>query len=211
MTTRRINLLPVELAQARRLRQRTLSLVAAGAALVGLLAVVYVFEQVRLSSARHDLDSAKAKTAALQVQVSQLADYDRIERDLKEKGALVDDLTKAEVRWSVLLADTAMVIPQEVWLTNFTANVNASSVGAKAVTTGDVVLGTIQLTGVTFTHLDVAKWLTRLGAVDGFTFPYLTLSSKGTIGLTPVVTFNSSVQLSDKAFRRNQPGGERTT
>ena len=74
---------------------------------------------------------------------------------------------------------------------------------------GKVALGSVQLTGITFSHLDVAKWLTRLAGVDAFTNAYLSLSSKATIGPQPVVNFNSSVQLSDQALRRNQPGAER--
>jgi hypothetical protein len=62
---------------------------------------------------------------------------------------------------------------------------------------------------VTFSHLDVAKWLTRLAGVDAFTDVYLSISSKAVIGPTSVVDFNSSVSLSDQALRRNQPGAGR--
>jgi Tfp pilus assembly protein PilN len=210
VTTRRINLLPPERAEKRRARQITTTIVAAGVALIVLLGLVYAAEIVRLQGQKHALDTQQTTNAALQSQVAQLSQFQQLETQLQQRSTLLSNLTQDEVRWSVVLADISLVIPSDTWLTNFTASENASGTAQPAPgTTGTTPLGSIQLTGTTFSHLDVAKWLTRLAGVDAFTNAYLSLSSKATIGPQPVVNFNSSVQLSDQALRRNQPGAER--
>lgn len=208
-TQRRINLLPPELAERRRERQITTTIVAAGVALVVLLGLVYAAELVRLNGQKHTLQTQQATNATLQGQVAQLSQFQQLEGQLQSRSSLLTNLTQDEVRWSVVLADISLVIPSDTWLTNFTASENATGTQAAQGTTGSTPLGSIQLTGITFSHLDVAKWLTRLAGVDAFTNAYLSLSTKSTIGPTPVVNFNSSVNLSDPALRRNQPGAER--
>lgn len=209
ITQRRINLLPPERAQKRRARQITTTMVAAGVALVVLLGLVYGAEVVRLQGQKHSLTTQQATNASLQGQVAQLSQFQQLETQLQQRSVLLTNLTQDEVRWSVVLADISLVIPSDTWLTNITATENATGTQAAPGTTGTPVLGSIQLTGTTFSHLDVAEWLTRLAGVDAFTNAYLSLSTKSTIGAQPVVNFNSSVQLSDQALRINQPGAER--
>jgi Tfp pilus assembly protein PilN len=209
MTTRRINLLPPERAERRRTRQITTTIVIAGVVLIAVLALVYVAEIFRLNSQKSALDAQQAKNATLQSQVAELNSFSQLETQLKAKTTLLSNLTQDEVRWSVILADVSLVIPSDAWLTNFTATETAAGTQSSPGATGTTPLGSIQLTGTTFSHLDVAKWLTRLAGVDAFTNTYLSLSTKSTIGATNVVEFNSSVQLSELAFRRNQPGAER--
>jgi Tfp pilus assembly protein PilN len=211
MTTRRINLLPPERAERRRARQISGSIVAAGLVLIGVLALIFVAEIFRLNGQKNTLKTQQETNAALQSQVATLSQFQQLETQLQQKTTLLKNVTQDEVRWSVVLADVSLVIPTDTWLTNLTASEAVSS-GTQAApgTAASQVLGTIQLTGVTFSHLDVAKWLTRLAGVDAFTNTYLSISSKAVIGATGVVNFNSSVELSDQAFRRNQRGAERT-
>lgn len=207
--TRRINLLPPEVAQRRRARRLVAGIAAAGLGVVAVFALFYVVQDVRLRSERHALDAQEARNATLQAQIADLAEFDQLQRTLKQKTQLLSTLTQDEVRWSVVLADISLVIPSEVWLTSFTGAVAASAAPSGGGATTAASSGTIQMSGATFSHLDVAKWLTRLGAVDGFASPYLSLSAKASIGTTPIVNFTSSAQLSDKAFRRNQRGAVR--
>lgn len=204
---RQINLLPPEIAQRRRAREITLLIGAAGLALVAVLVLVFLVQTARLAGERGKLEDVRRQNAALQRQVSALQAQATLEQTLKNKQQLLVQLTQNEVRWSVLLNDISLVIPTDVWLTNFSGAVQAAP-GATA--TGNVPIGNISLGGSTFTHLDVAKWLSRLAVVREFTFPYLTLSAKSGTGGQEIVTFNSSVELSTGALRRNQPGGDRS-
>lgn len=211
MAARRINLLPPEVELRRRQRRLVSSVIAAGVAVVAVFALVYVVQTVRLNSEKGKLEAQQARNSSLKAKVAQLAAFDLLAKELKSKTDLVSALTQAEVRWSVLLADISLVIPSDAWLTSFTGNINvAAAAGGGGAAGGSALeLGAIQLNGNTFTHVDVAKWLTRLAGVDAFVLPYLSLSSKGTIGETEIVLFTSSVRLSPAAFRKNQRGAER--
>jgi Tfp pilus assembly protein PilN len=203
---RQINLLPPEIAQRRRVREVTILIGAAGLAVLALLIVVFFVQTARLASERGRLEDVQSQNAALQRKVDSLQALAQLETTLKTKEQLLGQLTQNEVRWSVLLNDVSLVIPSDVWLTNFSGSIQAS-LGA-TLPPGEPV-GNISLAGSSFTHLDVAKWLSRLALVREFTFPYLTLSSKTGTPAQELVAFNSSVQLSSAALRRNQPGGER--
>jgi Tfp pilus assembly protein PilN len=200
---RQINLLPPEIAQRRRVREVTLLIGAAGLGLLALLVVVFLFQTARLSGAKNDLAGAQNQNASLQRQINSLQTFATLEQTLKTKQQLLTQLTVNEVRWSVLLNDISLVIPSDVWLTTFSGAVAG---GAGAPVTGTAPIGSITMSGNTFTHLDVAKWLSRLAIVKEFAFPYLTLSAKS----EQTVTFNSTVDIAPAALRRNQPGGERT-
>lgn len=205
---RQINLLPSEIAQKRRAREITLLIGAGGLALIALLVLVFLIQTARVAGERGKLDDIRAENAALQGQVNSLQAFATLQKTLQTKQQLLGRLTQNEVRWSVLLNDVSLVIPSDVWLTNFTGSVQTST-GQRGPVATNVPIGTIALGGSTFTHLDVAKWLSRLAVVREFAFPYLTMSAKGVIGDQQVVSFNSSVDLSRDALRRNQPGGER--
>lgn len=200
---RRINLLPPEIAERRRARQRRAALAAAGLALVALYAGVFVLQETRLRDERDRLAEQRRTNAQLRAKATELAQFESAEAELKRKEGLVGALTKEEVRWSVLLADVSLVIPADVWLTALSGTVQES--GEAAART----VGQITMSGTTFTHLDVAKWLTRLATVEEFFFPYISLSAKATLFAIPIVNFNATVQLSQNALRGNQKGAER--
>jgi Tfp pilus assembly protein PilN len=206
---RQINLLPPEIAERRRARQIMVFLGVAGLALVAILMLVFLIQTARVGGERSRLEQTKRQTTALQRQASQLQNFAELEQTLRTKEQLLGRLTANEVRWSVLLADISLVIPSEVWLTNFSGSVQGPQGGAAPRPGQAIVLGTIQASGMGFSHLDVAKWLTRLADVREFAFPYLSLTAKTEEGGQPLVQFNSSVQLSEAALRRNQPGGQR--
>lgn len=199
MASRRINLLPPDLAQKRRLRQIGAAIGAAGLALVAVLALVYIVQEVRLRGERGRLELQEDRNAEVRAQIAQLRDFGELQEQVEAKTQLLEDLAADEVRWSVVLADISLVIPADVWLTQFTAQLSGEE--------GQV--GGIQLAGTTFSHVDVATWLARLARVEGFTAPYLSLSTKSSLGSAEVVDFSSTVQLSEQALRRNQRGAQR--
>ena len=213
MAARRINLLPPELLAKRKSQQQVAVLGAAGLALVALLAVVYISQAIRLSSAQNELEGQEEANALLRTQVAELSDFKDLQDELETKTELVTDLTVNEVRWSVVLADISLVIPEEVWLTTFNATLTPATQEedegdeeAQDEEQGPPLIGAITMSGNTFTHPDVAKWLTRLEEVEAFTLPYLSLSASTGGGL---VSFSSSVELNSEALRRNQRGAER--
>ncbi|HEX9774943.1 MAG TPA: PilN domain-containing protein [Actinomycetota bacterium] len=204
MDDRRINLLPPEIAERRKARQRVASLGVGVLVLIGLLGMVYVSQEIRLRGQQNALDRQLDDNAGLQARLDQLTQFDELQRELDRKERLLESLTENEVRWSVVLADVSLVIPDTVWLTDFSGQVNLTP------DENDNPLGTISVNGTTFTHPDVARWLVRIGTVDGFANPYLSLSQKVEEETAVLVNFTSSLELSEGAFRRNQPGARRS-
>jgi Tfp pilus assembly protein PilN len=204
---RQINLLPPEIAARRRARQVTALLALGGVALLALLALVYGVQAARLAGERSRLEAARRQTASLERQVAQLRSFADLQQTLRTKEQLLGRLTANEVRWSVILADVSLQIPAEVWLTSFSGSVQAEPQPTQPGQPRTV--GSIQMSGMTFTHLDVAKWLVRLAGIREFAFPYLSLSSRAEQAGQQLVQFNATVDLSEAALRRNQPGGAR--
>lgn len=203
---RQINLLPSDIAERRRARQITMLLAAGGLVLLAILALVFVVQAARLSGERGKLEEQERANARLERQVRGLQEFAQQQARLRNKQQLLGQLTVNEVRWSLVLNNISMRIPSDVWLTNFSGSVQIAPTGPGATT---APVGTVQVSGKTFTHLDVARWLTRLADIEEFFFPYLSLSSKTESDTQTLIDFNSSVQLSQEALRRNQPGGQR--
>jgi len=208
---RQINLIPPEIAARRRSRQITALVGAIGLGLVAIVVIVYLIQAARLAGEKNTLAGVKRDNTTLERKVAALSQFAQLQATLQTKEKLLTTLTQNEVRWSVLLSDVSLVIPSDVWLTTFSGSVQEATqqTPATAGAAQPIVIGNIQMSGVAFTHLDVAKWLIRLADVREFVLPYLSLSSKSEIGTQSVVQFNSSVNLSDSSLRRNQPGGER--
>ncbi|HEX9712547.1 MAG TPA: PilN domain-containing protein [Actinomycetota bacterium] len=201
MASRRINLLPPDLAHRRRIRQIGAAIGAAGLALVAVLALVYVVQEVRLRGERSRLEEQEDRNATISSEIASLREFGELGQQLDRRIDLINDLAADEVRWSVVLADVSLVIPPDVWLTQFSG---AIAGGEDATTLGSVDMG-----GTGFAHVDVATWLTRLERVDAFAFPYLSLSQRAQLGQVSIVNFSSSVQLSTEALRANQRGAQR--
>ncbi len=212
---RQINLLPPEIHLRRRDRRIISALVLGFAAVFALLIIVFLVQAGRLSGARGKLEVQERENRRLENDVRQLARAAEIQQELENKTLLLGTLTTNEVRWSVILADVATYVPTDVWLTNLTGSVTLST-GPTTGSGGQQVaqtFGTVQFSGCTLepvdgTHLEVAKWLVRIGIPKEFLAPYLSVSSKGSAQCP--VSFSSTTSLSSDALRRNQRGGERT-
>lgn len=211
---RQINLLPPELAERRRARRVTRLMMLGSLGLAVLLALVYVAQLTRLSSERSKLEAEQANNAKLRQQVAQLSQFSRLRADLDAKQRLLSTLTVNEVRWSVILSDISRVIPTNAWLTSFTGSVQAPATGGapQPQASPGAGIGTVQMAGCTLippdgAHLEVARFLIRIGMPATLTTPFLTLSSK-TGGLCPV-QFTANVGLDTGSRRANQPGAAR--
>jgi Tfp pilus assembly protein PilN len=105
----------------------------------------------------------------------------------------------------------SLVIPGEMWLSGLTGSLTAAPTAEGTTTTtptvpGGGLVGQITFNGFAFDHRDVALWLSRLEDVRGFVNPWLSNSQQTLIGLTEVVQFTNSVDLSEQALARQ--GGQ---
>jgi len=203
----RINLLPPEVGERRRLRRRTLATIGIGIVLLAIVGGVYFLQIVRLAGVEEDIQTQEALNAGLQGQIDELQDIAVLEEEVATTRELLATLLQDNVLWSGVLRDISLVIPGELWLNGLTGTVGTAAtdggepVAAEAVGEAGLV-GQISFTGFGLDHREVALWLSRLEDVRGFINPWLSSSAKSEIEGVTVVTFTSSVDLSEQALAR---------
>lgn len=192
----RVNLMPPEVAEAKALRRVQMGLGAAGLASVALVGLLYVSATHSVSSAKSDLADAQAQTTSLQGQV---AKYRDVTATIDAANAAQAQLVTAmgdEVRYSQLLNDLSLSIPSTVWLKSlsFTSTAPAAAPGTAPVSySGGTPIGTMNVSGIGFTHDDVALWLDAVaGLSKTYANPYFTNSTEALIGSRRTVNYSAT-------------------
>jgi Tfp pilus assembly protein PilN len=205
----RVNLLPPELFERQRIRRRTFLAVAFGVVLLAAVGAFYALQVIRLGQVEDDIRVQENENAALRQEIADLQDIAALELEIRDTRDLLSTLLADRVLWSGVLRDLSLVIPPETWLTGLSGTTGAGVPGEEAAepVTAAGLVGQISFTGNAFDHRDVALWLSRLEDVRGFINPWLSTSSKVTIGQTQAVEFSSSVDLSEQALARRTGGG----
>ncbi len=209
----RVNLLPPEIAEARRFRQIQGGLAGAVLATVGVVGLLYLSAASSASSAQTDLDTASSEQATLQSQTAQYNDVTAVYARAAAAEAMRTQAMGEEVRFSTLLNDLSLSVPERVWLKNVTitqgaaaAPAGAAPALASATATG---IGTVTFTGVGFSHDDVAVWLESLATQKSYADPYFSTSTEALLGSRKIVNFSSTATLTPAAYsgRYTKPAG----
>jgi Tfp pilus assembly protein PilN len=193
---KRINLLPpeqrVKASRERGLLWAILILVA----VVVALGLVYVWESSQVSSRQSDLDAVTAQVAAEQQKAAVLRPYAELQATRTAMTAAAKGIYDARVSWSTILQEISLVIPDNVRLTTLTSVVPATMLPGTGAVVAPGTLATapdITFAGTTYTHKDVADFMTRLGLIPQLTNVQLTSSSGAaastTSGAPATVTF----------------------
>jgi Tfp pilus assembly protein PilN len=215
----RVNLLPPEIEQARRLR-RTQRALAGG--LLGLVAVLgggYAFEVHGRHSAEQELADVKARTTVLQNEQARYADVPRTVAAIDAAEAARQAAMAGDVEWARTLTDFSLSLPAEVRFTSLTLNVagtattgtagttatgstgaTGSSTAAGATATGTAGIGTVTVEGNARTQRDVATWLDTLSRRPGMTGAAFTSAQKQKVGSRTIVKFSSTATLTADAL-----------
>jgi Tfp pilus assembly protein PilN len=203
-----VNLLPPELRRRQRSRSMTRQVVAIAAAVILVLLVVFFLESMKLSKVQSDLTAQQAKNAALESQIASLQRFADLQTQLDQKTVLVTDLEQGEVQWSGVMHDLSSVIPSDVFLTNFTGQINIGSDGWETAPDANGLVGTMQFSGTSLNYPNIALWLDRLADVDGWENAWVSnattnASSQGANGTVPTgtegVNFTGTVNLGPQA------------
>jgi Tfp pilus assembly protein PilN len=200
-----VNLMPPEIAEAARLHRLQRGMV--GAVVVSAVVVggLYWHAKQGAASAQSELAAAQAQQTSLQAKYNALNDVQQVFNQVQAKRELVNEAMGDQVNWSVLLNDLTTAVPDNVWLTGFTAVETTvpgaaaapPAVGADGTTTG---IGSLTFTGISFTHDQVANWLDSQAKVKGFADPSFQTAIKDSLGPQGIVQFSSSVVLTEKAL-----------
>lgn len=206
---KRIDLLPpeqrVKASRERGLLWAILILVA----IVVALGLVYVWQSGQVTDKQAEFDSLTAETAAVQQQALALRPYAEIQTTRTAMTQAAKGIYDSRVPWSTILQEVSLVIPENVRLQSLSGTVPATMLPGPAVppaAAGAVAAATTDLTftGTSYTHKDVAEFMTRLGLIPQLSNVQLASSAgaaatgaTGTTGtaVTPTVTFTVTASL----------------
>jgi Tfp pilus assembly protein PilN len=202
---KRINLLPPE-QRAKASRERGLLwAILILVAVVVALGLVYVWQNGQVNDKQAELDGLTAETAAVQQQAAALAPYAAIQTTRTNMTQTAKGIYDSRVPWSTILQEVSLVIPENVRLQSLSGTVPATMLPGPAVPpaadTAAAVTPDITFTGTTYTHKDVAEFMTRLGLIPQLSNIQLASSTgaaaTSTTGTTatPTVTFTVTATL----------------
>ena len=200
---KRINLLPpeqrVKAARERGLLWAILILVA----IVVALGLVYVWQNGQVNDKQAELDGLTAQVADEQAKAAALAPYAQIQDTRVAMTATAKGIYDSRVSWATILQEISLVIPENVRLQSLTGTVPATMLPGPAVPAapGTAASTDITFAGTTYTHKDVAEFMTRLGLIPQLSNVQLASSTgaaatdaSGATG-TPTVTFTVTASL----------------
>lgn len=210
----RVNLLPAEVEQARRLRTTKGVLAGGLVGVVLLLGAGYGYEVHARHGAEHELATAQAQTTVLQREQDKYADVPRTVSAIDTAEAARQTAMANDVEWSRTLTDFSLTMPEDVWFKSLTLSLRngaaastpsasgaaagtAAGAGASANASG---IGTVTVEGNARRHSDVATWLDTLGRRPGMADPYFSSSQTDKVGTKTVVKFSSTATLTGDAL-----------
>jgi Tfp pilus assembly protein PilN len=215
--TPHVNLLPPEIAEEARFRSLRVIMVMVVAFAAFLGGVLYLQSAGEVTAAQEQLDSAKSDGAGLQVKVNKLANVPAVYAAVAAADGQLSAAMGSEVRYSFLLNDLSLSINKNVWLTSMSVSQNdptASASGASVPVQGPAwtkpAIGKLTFSGRATSYNDVAAWLDFLSSGKIYSDPFVSsTSASDPIGSTKTVIFESSVNLTDKAYthRFDSKGG----
>lgn len=185
---RRLTLLPAEIAAVRVQRRQAFMVAGAVGALAALLLAAWLADSSAVNNERRKANEAEAEAARLERQTASLQDAQALQRQLDQRRALITSALAGDVAWTRLLQQIATVIPNDVWLTSFTAS-RTSGGGA----------GSVQIAAMGFDQTSAARWLLRVAELPSLQGLWLTSSAKEGSGPRALVRFQSTANLTPAA------------
>jgi Tfp pilus assembly protein PilN len=196
----RVNLLPPEIAEKAGLRKAQVAMAATGLAAVAVVGVFYVSQSAKVASAESAKTRATAQHGRLQTELNGLQSVQDMHTRVDQASATLSGAMASEVLWSSYLHDMTLTIPENVWLTSFSATINGPTPAPAGATVLDPGLGTVTINGTALSHDDVAAWLESLAKQNGYANPYFTNSVEKKIGERTVYDYASTVNLTPAAL-----------
>jgi Tfp pilus assembly protein PilN len=223
----RVNLLPPEIEEARRLR-RTRGVLAGGlAAVVVVLGAGYAYTIHDRQDAERDLADVQARTAVLRREQAKYADVPRVTAAIDAAEGARQTALANDVEWARTLTDFSLSLPERVRFTSLTLSVGGAAGAtpgttpgaASAATSGAASgaaaatapttsgqagvaggIGTVVVEGSARSNRDVATWLDTLAKRPGLTNPYFSTAQQEKVGKHPIVKFSSTATLTGDAL-----------
>jgi Tfp pilus assembly protein PilN len=189
----RVNLLPPEILESARLRRVRAGLAAGLVGVVGAVAVLYAGAAGSVADAGQTLEAATARQAQLRSETTRYADVDGVYARTAAAREMLAQAMGQEVRYSELLDDLSLTVPDRVWLTSIEVTQAPAASGG---------LGTVTFTGSGTSHDDVAAWLESLSEHEALADAAFSSSTATTVGSRRTVAFTSTATLTSAALSK---------
>lgn len=159
--------------QRRQMRSGPLAYIVVGvlvAVLIGVVALVITNNQI--SDRKAESERLTAETAAVESKTAKLAAYTQFHNLRSERIATVTNLANSRFDWERIMREIALVLPDNVWLTNLTGTVSPSvqvDGGASISLRSSVPGPALEMVGCATGQKEVAEFVSVLRGIDGVT------------------------------------------
>jgi Tfp pilus assembly protein PilN len=206
-----VNLLPPEIRQRAKVRQRTAVVAVIGVAVL-LLIAFYLLQTMELSRVEEDLAAQQQTNSQLQTEIAALSRFGDLQAELQEKEELLSAVYVNEIAWSGVLVDVSRVIPDDAVLIDLSGQTGgggevAGAVPAVPTETGAGPIGTVSFTGRASETETLALWLSNLARVKGWENPFVSTLAE-TEDRSRIYDFTSTVDLFSEVLTRRGRGME---
>jgi len=157
-----------------------------------------------------ELASAKSQNTTLQTQAASFRGVTATYAAAAAAQAQLSTAMGDEVRYSQMLNDLSLTIPDNVWVKTITyVPVNAAAAAPAAGVTGAAPVATLSIDGVAFSHDDVAVLLDSLMGLKTYANAYFSNSTEALMGTRKVVNYlvTADVTPAARSGRYTKPVG----
>jgi Tfp pilus assembly protein PilN len=172
---RPVNLIPREDRPGERkpMRGGPLAYIVVGALAAALLGVtVLVITNNQISDRKDEIAQIESEKSAVEARVQALSPYTQFHSVSEQRLATVSSLADSRFDWERVMRELALVLPDDVWLTNLTASASPAVApqGAASVSLRSSIPGpALELIGCGRSHQAVAGFVKALEEIDGVT------------------------------------------
>jgi Tfp pilus assembly protein PilN len=207
-----VNLLPDEILEEARFRNVRAGLLLAVAVVIVAMGFLYWQASGQENDAQAALTQAQSTQTGLQAQIVKYANVPKKEAQVELAQTQLTTAMGQEVRYSYLLNDIVLTIPNDVWLTQLTVNqkVTTPTTGAPVTSTSTVAggavwtapgIGTVSVQGSALSYDDVAAWLDAFAKSPNYSGVYLnTATLAPAVDGTAVFNFTSAANITTHAY-----------
>lgn len=200
----RVDLLPPEIGEARRLAGLKRVLAGSVVAVVLGCAGAVLWAQTGVSAAQDELDAVQARSASLHAEQAKYAAVPRVVGLIDAVSTARQTAMAQDVLWYGFLSDLGLTTPRGVSLLDLEVSLDDTSAAAAPSTDplASPGIGRVTFSGKAAHFPDVATWLDGVGTLhglDGSTLQTATRAQGAANDGTPI-TFTSTVQVTRAAL-----------
>lgn len=179
---RPVNLIPPDMRRgdSAPLRTGPLAYVVVGALVLVLIGVtMLVLASNEVDEKKDELVTLKREDALAKTRAEELAPYAQFQAMSQQRVETVSSLANSRFDWPRVMRELALVLPDDVLLSDLTASAGPGSGGEGAGASAGVLGPALELNGCTAGQDSVARFVTALKDIDGVTRVGLDSSALG--------------------------------